>query len=403
MNGVDFVLVINMVVAGLFAIAFLGIAAYEKTYISARLMALSFTFATIYFAIELFTPVLGNPKLVYIAGFTTFLMVPICLTIGLAHKYNVQTPWAALVVLFIFSVVLVFSIYDIATASLKGMFLYQFPYFLALCLSNYVIWKSRARGVIDIILFCVLSASAVHFMLKPLIAQAAGDIGYEAQNYVATRYALYAQSTGAALAVANGLLMLVVLMRDLMTDMIMRSETDALSRLLNRRGFDHKAQQAIDRARASGTPLSVIVCDLDHFKAVNDNFGHDVGDRVIVAFSGCLSQFAASSDVIGRLGGEEFAVLLPGKGLEEAAGLGDKVRLAFSKKSISGLPYGERVTASIGVSGLLPGDGLSDLMRRADEALYDAKQAGRNRVRVAEARETAGNVIALKPRKANGR
>jgi len=383
MSGAQFILTINMTVAGLFAIAFLGIAVYEKTYISARLFALAFVFAMMNFGSELLIPELGHPKLGYMLAFSTFLCTLVCLTIGMAYRYSVKVPRRGLVILCAVSLTMVYAIYDIARVTFTGMFLYQLPYFVALCFSNYIILKSRARGVADMLLFAVLFASAGHFLFKPFIAIASGGAGQNPEDYIHTQYALFSQSIGAALSVANGLLMLVILTRDLMTDMSSRSETDILSRLLNRRGFEVRSEAAIAQARRSGLPLSLVACDLDKFKTINDSYGHELGDHVICAFAAGLQEIASERDVVARIGGEEFAILLPGMGLHAARIFAEKARSDFSHRPIAGLPAESRFTASFGVAELQNGDALSDLMRRADNALYDAKKSGRNCVRLA--------------------
>ncbi|KXF79300.1 diguanylate cyclase [Paramesorhizobium deserti] len=396
MSGAYFILIINMTVAGLFAIAFLGIAVYEKTYISARLFALAFIFAMMNFGAELLVPSIGNPKLGYMLAFSTFLCALVCAVVGMAYKYAVRVPWAGLTILFVASLAMVYAIYDIARVTLTGMLLYQLPYFVALCFSSYIILKSRVRGVADMLLFAVLFASAGHFLLKPFIAIASGGMGQDPQDYVHTQYALLSQTIGAALSVANGLLMLVILTRDLMADMSSRSETDMLSRLLNRRGFEVRSDAAIGQAKRTGLPLSLIACDLDYFKTINDGYGHELGDQVIRAFAAGLRDIASDRDVVARIGGEEFAILLPGMGIQTARLFAEKARSNFSSRPIAGLPAESRFTASFGVAELRDGDALSDLMRRADNALYEAKKNGRNCVRLAPPRAGEDKIIELR-------
>ncbi|GGA91564.1 GGDEF domain-containing protein [Brucella endophytica] len=397
MSGADFVLTINMVVAGLFAVAFLGIAVYEKTYICARLFALAFVFAMMNFGAELLVPLISNPKLGYMLAFSTFLGTLICVTIGMADKYSVRVPWRWLAVLSVASLVMVYSIYDIARVTLSGMLLYQAPYFALLCLNNYIILKSRARGVMDMLLFAAILASAAHFLLKPYLAIAAGGMGLTPQDYIHTRYALFSQTIGAALSVANGLLMLVILTRDLVADMSARSETDVLSRLLNRRGFEVKSEAAIAQAKRVSMPISLIICDLDSFKMINDTYGHGLGDSVISAFAAGLKEIASEQDVVARIGGEEFAILLPGRGLQTARLFAEKARTNFATRRVRDLPEDSRFTASFGVAELQDGDALSDLMRRADNALYDAKKAGRNCVRLALPFADQQKIVELRP------
>jgi diguanylate cyclase (GGDEF)-like protein len=135
-------------------------------------------------------------------------------------------------------------------------------------------------------------------------------------------------------------------------------------------------------AMRQGVPVALVIADLDHFKSINDNFGHASGDRVIETFAGSLREAAAGHHVAGRIGGEEFAIILPGTNLAAARLFAEGTRSAFGALRIDGLPADISCTASFGVAELHPGETTADLMRRADEALYLAKNAGRDCVRV---------------------
>jgi diguanylate cyclase (GGDEF)-like protein/PAS domain S-box-containing protein len=161
------------------------------------------------------------------------------------------------------------------------------------------------------------------------------------------------------------------------------STTDPLTSLSNRRHFDAAAKLEIIRARRYGRPLSAVMLDLDHFKRVNDNFGHAVGDRVLVAVAGLCLGLARKSDLKARMGGEEFCLLLPETPAESARVLAERLRA-----DIEALPFDDDgrsfgITASMGIAGYVPGDDLETLIGRADRALYQAKESGRNRVVVA--------------------
>lgn len=136
------------------------------------------------------------------------------------------------------------------------------------------------------------------------------------------------------------------------------------------------ARTAIDAASADN-PLAVLQIDIDHFKSINDRFGHDVGDLVIRCVSGVLRESAA---LAGRLGGEEFALLLPGQNLGGAAVLAHRIRSRCAETAVPGQMEDLRFTVSVGLSEWSEGDDIDTLLKRADLALYAAKKAGRNRV-----------------------
>jgi diguanylate cyclase (GGDEF)-like protein len=128
-------------------------------------------------------------------------------------------------------------------------------------------------------------------------------------------------------------------------------------------------------------PLSFLILDIDFFKRVNDTYGHQVGDNALVAVAHVLQQSVRDSDLVARYGGEEFAVLLPHTGLDNALAVAEKIRLAVSEISVEGMGE-QHLTISIGASGIPDATvhSIDELVRRADEALYRAKETGRNRV-----------------------
>jgi diguanylate cyclase (GGDEF)-like protein len=223
----------------------------------------------------------------------------------------------------------------------------------------------------------------VQFLSKPLVAHLTGGAGDFAQSYIATTYALYSQSAGAILQVAVGLLMLMLLVRDMLVEITARSETDPLSSLLNRRGFEDRAVAALAHAAQSSIPVSLVASDLDSFKAINDSFGHDTGDQVIISFASLLASDPPAKAIVSRMGGEEFAVLLPGANLATARLYAESLRAAFASLAIGALPSHMRVTASFGVAEFDGRESLADLRRRADAALYVSKRGGRDRVSMA--------------------
>jgi diguanylate cyclase (GGDEF)-like protein len=169
---------------------------------------------------------------------------------------------------------------------------------------------------------------------------------------------------------------------DVMRDLRTETNTDPLSGLLNRRGFERAAADALSRQVQQNIPAALVIADLDHFKAVNDSFGHAVGDKVIVAFAERLRSAGQRGAILGWLRGEEFVVLLTASDLAAARLFAEGVRLSFSSASIRGVPDRLKVTASFGVASLSGAEGLSELLGRADSALYNAKRAGRDRVRL---------------------
>ena len=158
------------------------------------------------------------------------------------------------------------------------------------------------------------------------------------------------------------------------------ASTDPLTGLLNRRGFDEKASLAMALAGRSGRPLSVLTIDIDFFKHVNDQHGHEAGDRVLVHLADTLRQRSRKTDVLARFGGEEFVVLLPDTDGDAAYTLATHLLQTIAHAEV---PLVGHLTISIGLSSLRQHDatdGLSEMLHRSDAALYTAKRTGRNRV-----------------------
>lgn len=158
---------------------------------------------------------------------------------------------------------------------------------------------------------------------------------------------------------------------------------DPLTSMFNRRGFAEACARVIDREANAGRPVTVLIFDIDHFKSINDRFGHAAGDEILKLFATVVINSLRLSDLSGRIGGEEFAALLPCS-LEEGVVAAERVREAFASSGIVVEDGPVDTTVSIGVAGGPAGTELEVLLAAADTALYQAKRSGRNRVEAAE-------------------
>ena len=177
--------------------------------------------------------------------------------------------------------------------------------------------------------------------------------------------------------------------------------TDPLTGLANRRGWSATARRVLERASRDGQPVSVLLIDADHFKSINDRFGHPAGDTVLRALAATLAESVRPGDSVGRWGGEEFVALLPGTGRREAALVAERLRIACSDQQVDVTDRrGQRSrlsarTVSVGVATLVRAGGargVDQLVSAGDSALYAAKRAGRNCVRAVQVTDaTAGS------------
>jgi diguanylate cyclase (GGDEF)-like protein len=161
----------------------------------------------------------------------------------------------------------------------------------------------------------------------------------------------------------------------------MLAARDQLTGLCNRRNFDQRLEGAMARVTRHGDVFSLLMIDIDHFKNINDYYGHSIGDEVLRRFGEVLTARLRQNDVAARWGGEEFVVLADGANLDNARALAEQVRESVATTTFSPVP---RVTVSIGIADYQEGETGDDLLRRADKALYGAKRNGRNRVIAAD-------------------
>jgi diguanylate cyclase (GGDEF)-like protein len=174
------------------------------------------------------------------------------------------------------------------------------------------------------------------------------------------------------------------------------ANVDPLTSILNRRKFNEVISYELKRDERYRNNLSLILCDLDKFKNINDKFGHDSGDQVLISFTCLISSAIRKSDIFARWGGEEFAILLPETSLEKASQIASKLRL-ITEASV--IPQIGRITASFGVAEYHMDDNEETLIKRADMALYKAKENGRNRVEVSFYSQTTPDLSLAKSRR----
>jgi diguanylate cyclase (GGDEF)-like protein len=165
---------------------------------------------------------------------------------------------------------------------------------------------------------------------------------------------------------------------DLLLRLKVESTHDSLTKLYNRAFFELILQQEITRSSRQGTFFCVVIFDIDHFKNVNDHYGHLVGDRVLRTIGLLLRTHCRTYDTASRWGGEEFSLILPSTSLDDALRITERIRIEFSQISHSLPKTSFSCTLSAGIANYIPGDNMTRIIEKADQALYDAKFSGRN-------------------------
>ncbi|MBB6503309.1 diguanylate cyclase (GGDEF)-like protein [Sphingomonas endophytica] len=376
MSGAVYALIVNACVAMLFAATF---AVLRASYPQQR--ASGWFCAT--YAIGLFSPLseLGvrfasTPALFTATSYLTLVLSMLCFTLGVAQLSGRRPPRAAAAI----AVVALFGrvmLADGARNSIGYGLVYQFPFYTMLLLCTVMAIRAvrERRDPSWAALGIIFAVTASHFLVKPFFAAAFGS-GATMRDYAASSYALFSQALGGLLTIASALAVLLMIVRAVLRSTRAESETDMLTCIANRRGFERRAAGLIALSRREGQAIAAIMLDLDHFKQVNDRFGHATGDAVLQAVGQALTRTAPRDALIARLGGEEFVALLGGTGFGGAARVAEEFRVAVTRLG-PGLPP---VTVSGGIAELRPHDTLVTLLDRADRQAYEAKQAGRDRI-----------------------
>lgn len=378
MGGATFLLAVNFIVAVCFSAVFAVVARHSRSRMSAFWIAAGFGVASLSALCELLVAYANNPKLWAIGAFMTVLMGMVLLHVGVSGLYSRKVDWRIAFGFIATCAIVCFSIYDLPRGTPLQAFLYQSPFAVVLLSAGFTVLMSRTNRGIDRFLGVLLLFTGMHFFAKAELAVMFGA-GTRAKDYIQTNYALISQSATAVLVVAVGLTLLATLALGIMADQRVEAEKDALSGLPNRRAFERAVHNLL--MQSPNDTHALILCDLDHFKRINDNYGHLVGDQVIRSFGSLLLDAVSSQALLGRVGGEEFAIILPNADTEAGLLLAQAIRAATT--TMPDLPYDLKVTASFGISPLTSAAGLAEAYRQADTALYSAKNAGRNRVKIA--------------------
>jgi diguanylate cyclase (GGDEF)-like protein len=238
--------------------------------------------------------------------------------------------------------------------------------------------RHTARRVIVAVILTVVLIAALTLVQLGADTGATVSVGFVMTFGITTGVIISALLTG-GLTYRSALVMQELTLTR--AELLRISRTDQLTGLLNRRGFDEAAISALKKAQDANLPAVVLMCDVDRFKAINDRFGHQFGDKVLVQIAGVLRSFAKEDCVlVARHGGEEFAVLMIGSTNKQAAQYAEDIRRACAAEEIRSDNITARITISIGLTVSRDETDLSKIMRIADQALYIAKHHGRNRV-----------------------
>ncbi len=373
---------LNPAIAVVLAATFLALWTYQRASFHLLTLAIGYAASGTGFLLQYFSLPFTTFATNKLASCVAFTIAVVCITTAIQSRYAKRIPYGAVGTLASGGIV-AFSWFLFVEPDLTWRIYainFAFGGLCLLCAAE--LRPVRHEGPIQVALLWLTVVAAGNFFVRTLIAVALHGPFVSYDGFYTSAYWTTTQLAHATFSLMIALCLLTATMLDMMGRLKAQSDTDPLSGLLNRRGFEERAATLLERSASNSLPVALVLADLDHFKAVNDRHGHAAGDRVIVDFATKLRLVAGTRGVAGRIGGEEFAVVLPLADLGTARLFAETVRTLFSTGHTDGLSLGPKVTASFGVAARSGREPLAPLMARADEALYKAKQNGRDSVRI---------------------
>jgi len=379
-NAAVYALIANSCMAALFVVTYGVIAlSYSRQRAAAWFMVsylLGF-FTPICHLLVLYT---DHVALFSVVGYGVFLGGILAMAVGIQAFVGRRPPWRLILLLWGAGLALRLAIADGPRNTLPYELMFQLPFAIA----SFVVMLTARRiaqgGPIRAMLIGIFGVIGVHFLLKPWLVLTLGS-GPTPKSYLSSVYAVVSQISTGVLLVAAGLCLMLLVIQKALEETILDAETDPLTGLTNRRGLYRAGPRMLAEAAMHGEGLHALVLDLDHFKAINDRHGHAIGDMVLVAFAQVVQALTAPDMLAVRMGGEEFAVLIPDADSDaqdnRATRLGDAIRDALKPFATQGLPG---LTVSGGIVRYRAGETLDELIGRADQLAYRAKRAGRDRI-----------------------
>ncbi|MEM8616195.1 MAG: GGDEF domain-containing protein [Pseudomonadota bacterium] len=365
---------LNPLIFLLFAIGFLALHRQRPTP-AATLFGLAYTMGAVAFVVDL---ILFHATSVSARTFAVglYAATAILISAGFFALFNRRVPWTILIVLSCAHL----AIY--ATLLATDLVWWRSMSAAWGCGAIFVVglfgcdWRHRLKLTRTLCL--VYGVSVLLGIIRPVLI-GLGSEGFTQGTHSETIMTSSVHIVSAFAAVSTGMLLLLVMSRELFDELRSMTLTDVLAGTLNRRGFMDALAHMLNRRHCA--PVSVVILDIDHFKRVNDQYGHLVGDDVIAKLGSMAVVYLPQDGVAGRLGGEEFALALPYTHLSEAIGIAETLRQAFAAEVFSSATDSFQCTASFGVAQSRGGETQTTLMTRADRSLYLAKDQGRNLTR----------------------
>jgi diguanylate cyclase (GGDEF)-like protein len=378
MNYYNVIGLLNTSMAAIFCAAMLVIWKNNRNFSYILILGISYTIRSLCFGVFYFAFSMNNPVLRFSANVLLMLSM-LLLSAGLSHRRHEQPRYAILLTMAAIALGSLYYNQFIEQSLFARVVVLNFGLAVVSLLMMLDAAKSSKRTPVEQVLFGLMLVSCAGFLLRPLFLTASGATAEQSEG----AYWLVVSISDALICAMMAVGFFAIIASDLMEGIKSDAQIDTLSGLLNRRGFEPRALGALAR-QATDRPAAMILSDLDHFKSINDRFGHSGGDRIIQKFSAVLKETVPRDAVMARLGGEEFAILLPPGAAAAAHRVAEEVRSTFRQVAIDLVAGEANPTASFGIAVARQNEDLNTLIDRADRALYQAKHDGRDCVRMAE-------------------
>ena len=365
--------------AAIFAITFFIVWSRDRTRRAVLAIALGYTGLSVGFFISQLTPdSLGRANIVVTN--IPYALGCIAMVWGILHRVGIDTPMRILGGIAVIGGGLGIVSLQFGNSVEADLYIANTTYGLIFAVAALLLWLKADDDMIERILLIVIVINVVQMFARPPLSFMFTQDMAATGNYRDTVYYTALTMIMALGSLVLGLTLIAACIKDQFTAVHDDFAKDRLSGLLTRRAFEGRVREAIADAQQNKVPLAFIIGDIDHFKQVNDIWGHQVGDSAIEAFGSLVLRTVRDKDICGRVGGEEFCILVWNADATIAASLAERLRIGITGIHIAGMSSDTHLTASFGTAGLQPEEGYRKLFARADQALYRAKEAGRNAV-----------------------
>ena len=329
-------------------------------------------------------------QLFYTLG-TVAMLASVCLRAGQ------KPPFASFAVVYLFSALVLGLLVAFSNDVGPRLVIVNIGYGVMFAMGVMILLSARRRSMLDAAIIAVMAFQAADFLIRPSMTLMF-ERSIPAEAY---RETIYYSLIGLVLGIkglTTAMVLIVTTIVEWMTALRESSERDPQTGLYNRASFEDSMQGLLRRAQTEKRSVSLVVADIDHFKRVNDTWGHQTGDQVIASFGGLITKMIRDYDTAGRIGGEEFCIAVWDCENAPAHRLAERIRQAFAEIKHAGPNETIHLTASFGVATAREGETYTDLFARADQALYQAKSKGRDRVENAERQTLEPEIAGDNPR-----